>query len=249
MSMTRWGTRARSPNVMWVALVFAGATVVGSGAAAFGYLASGMTPVCAGCSQGVSRQSDQVAHRPGPVDIGFCQDMSVHHEQAVLMSIVAQNRAGPTVKALASSILVSQSQQIGIMRGWLQLWGKPLVDATPMAWMTGVSNTAGGQGMTGTATAIRMQRRAPQRSMPGMATPEELNQLWQRSGKAFDILFLQLMTRHHESGIMMARDAELGANLGIVRNTARVMIIQQAQDIAQMRRLLQVDGAQPLPFP
>jgi hypothetical protein len=31
--------------------------------------------------------------------------------------------------------------------------------------------------------------------MPGMASPEELNELWTKSGKEFDVLFLQLMIR------------------------------------------------------
>ena len=46
-------------------------------------------------------------------------------------------------------------------------------------------------------------------SMPGMASPEELNELWTKSGKEFDVLFLQLMIRHHQGGVMMARYAAL----------------------------------------
>lgn len=205
-------------------LVGIGVVVIGVAAViALGYFARGMT----------------LTGKPGAADIGFCQDMSFHHDQAVLMALLAQDRAGPTVKALATSILVSQSQQIGMMRGWLQLWHKPIVDEHPMAWMS----------FDNPSIRLKYCGATPQVLMPGMATPEELNQLWQSSGKAFDILFLQLMTRHHESGIVMSRDAKLHAKLDVVRNAARAMAIEQLQDIAQMRRLLQMDDAKPLPFP
>lgn len=166
-------------------------------------------------------------------DVGFCQDMAAHHDQAVLMAILALDRAGPTVKAIASSILVSQSQETGILRGWLQLWNQPPI--APAA-------TPGSQVNSGRYCLVPRQG-----AMPGMASPKELNELWRDSGSAFDILFLQLMIRHHEGGILMSREAQLTAKLGLVRNTAAAMIAEQTQELAEMRRILEADGAQPLP--
>src|SRR5689334_8032391 len=85
----------------------------------------------------VSNRPDPAEAAPSAVDVGFCQDMAAHHEQAVLMSSLADGRAGPAVKALADSILMGQSEELGAMRGWLQLWGKPAVSSSPMLWMSG----------------------------------------------------------------------------------------------------------------
>lgn len=163
---------------------------------------------------------------PEPADIGFCQDMAAHHDQAVLMATLALDRAGPTVKALASSILLSQSQETGILRGWIQLWSQP-----PMAPLA-----AKGAGSGSYCLVPR------QGAMPGMASAKELNQLWHDSGNAFDILFLQLMIRHHQGGILMSREALLAAKLGVVRDAAKSMVVEQTQELAEMRRLLQALG-------
>jgi uncharacterized protein (DUF305 family) len=176
---------------------------------------------------------------PGPADIGFCQDMVAHHEQAVLMATLAMDRATPAVHDLAQSILVSQSGEVGVMRGWLQLWGAPLVSPKPMAWMADSADQ-----VHGVMHPAMPQAGAP---MPGMASPAELQQLWQARGESFDILFMQLMTRHHEGGLMMARDVQHSARLQAVRDTGRGMVFEQAQEIGLMAQLLRADGAAPLP--
>ena len=184
---------------------------------------------------GTTHRADSSLRAPAAADIGFCQEMAAHHDQAVLMATLALDRAGPTVKAIAASILVSQSQETGILRGWLQLWGEP-----PMA----LAPAPGKLANSGSYCLVPRQG-----GMPGMASPQELNQLWRDSGDAFDILFLQLMIRHHEGGLLMSHDAQLTARLDLVRNTARAMVVEQTEELGQMRRILQADGAQPLPSP
>ena len=58
----------------------------------------------------------------------------------------------------------------------------------------------------------------------------------------FDALFLRLMTRHHEGGIMMARAAQQHARLSVVRRAARAMQVEQAEEIAQMQGLALTTG-------
>jgi uncharacterized protein (DUF305 family) len=181
-----------------------------------------------------------LAGRPSPVDIGFAQDMGTHHQQAILMSSLAAGRAGPAVKALAEAILVSQSQELGALQGWLRLWDQPGESATPMSWMSGAIPQH---------TDMANMEMPPIGSMPGMASSEELTTLWARSGTDFDILFLQLMTRHHQGGIEMAQYAEAHATLDVVHQAARAMQFQQAEDIGQMQALLKTYGATPLPPP
>jgi len=191
-----------------------------------------------------SNKPGQVQSRPSAIDVGFSQDMAVHHEQAVLMSNLAETRANLAVKALADSILIGQSQELGVLRGWLLLWSKPAASSSPMSWMSGGASPMHGvmDGKTGMTSS-------PENSMPGMASPEELNELWTKSGKDFDVLFLQLMIRHHQGGAMMAQYAAIHGTFDVLRQTAKIMISEQAQDIGQMQALLKAYGATPLPPP
>jgi uncharacterized protein (DUF305 family) len=186
-----------------------------------------------------SAAQDIAAWTPSSVDVGFCQDMAVHHDQAVLMANLAQTRGGPAVKAIADAILLSQSVQIGTMRGWLQLWGEPAAADRPMGWMSASGDHA--------QNPHNQLEKAS--DMPGMASAEEILQLWRLSGDAFDILFLQLMTRHHEGGVAMARHAAEHGKMKPLREIAEVMLVQQMQDISQMQRLLQHHNAELLPYP
>jgi uncharacterized protein (DUF305 family) len=123
-----------------------------------------------------SNLPNQEQSRPSAIDMGFSQDMAVHHEQAVLMSNLAGTRANPAVQALADSILIGQSQELGVLRGWLLLWGKPAASSSPMSWMSGGTSPMHGvmEGKTGVTLS-------PESSMPGMASPEKLNELWTKS--------------------------------------------------------------------
>ncbi|GAB3851489.1 DUF305 domain-containing protein [Nocardioides maradonensis] len=191
--------------------------------------------VVAGFALGRGSAPAPATSRPSAVDVGFSQDMAVHHEQAILLSTLAQTRGTRTVRTIANGILAGQSQELGALRGWLRLWGEPAVDPQPMAWMGGERVMPGMPGMV--------------MPMPGMATGGQLTRLAQLQGRRFDVLFLQLMIRHHQGGILMAADARQHAALGVVRDAAASMIVQQVEDIGAMRALLRADGGRPLPAP
>jgi len=169
---------------------------------------------------------------PSEVDIGFAQDMIVHHQQAVLMAAYTREHAGSgEIRTLAGAIDAAQQREIGQMTGWLQSWGKPTAsDRVPMSWMS--------DEMPG-----HMQHDVDAGSMPGMATPAEMDRLVNLTGKRLDIQFLRLMTRHHEGGLPMAKDAATHARTGYVRSAARTMILDQQREIDQMQILLQARGA------
>jgi uncharacterized protein (DUF305 family) len=168
------------------------------------------------------------------VDIGFAQDMIVHHQQAVLMAAYTREHAGSDeVRALAGAIDSAQQREIGQMTGWLQSWGKPLAsDRLPMSWMA--------EDMPG-----HMHDELGAGSMPGMASPAEMDRLVNLTGKRLDVQFLRLMIRHHEGGLPMAKDAATHAGANYVRNAARTMIMDQQREIDQMQTLLQARGAAP----
>jgi uncharacterized protein (DUF305 family) len=171
---------------------------------------------------------------PSAVDVGFAQDMIVHHQQAVLMAAYAREHAGSDeVRALAGAIDSAQQREIGQMAGWLQSWGEPPEsDRLPMSWMAeevpGHLHDELGAG-----------------SMPGMASPAEMDRLVNLTGKRLDVQFLRLMTRHHQGGLPMAKDAALHARADYVRTAARTMIQDQQREIDLMQTLLRARGVSP----
>jgi hypothetical protein len=73
------------------------------------------------------------------------------------------------MRLLASDISLTQQAQIGIMQGWLGVWGLPITGDEPaMAWM--------GHPTDGL--------------MPGMATPEEIDRLSELPSDGADLLLL-----------------------------------------------------------
>ena len=156
------------------------------------------------------------------------------------MANLAMTRGGVAVKALANAIMINQSQEVGLLRGWLTLWHQPAASPAPMAWMSDAST-----GMAG----MSMSLPAGSTAMPGMASAGEMASLTTKTGTAFDVLFLQLMIRHHEGGIEMAQYARAHAKLAAVRTAAQAMAFAQIEDLAQMRPLLAADGGKELPPP
>jgi uncharacterized protein (DUF305 family) len=154
---------------------------------------------------GLSRAIDEqpaAATAAGPVEVGFAQDMSVHHLQAVTMGNWARDRSTDLeIRQLGFDISSGQLEQVGRMKGWLMVWDRP--EQALGAYMTWTHEPGGHQhGQTPTTTSATDA--AP---MPGMATSTELTQLRSLTGTALDVRFLQLMLRHHQGGTAMARYA------------------------------------------
>ena len=114
-------------------------------------------------------------------EVRFARDMRLHHEQAVDMSLrIVGRTSDPELRLFATDILLTQQNQAGQMTAWLALWGRSQSGAeAPMAGM------AGSMGM---ASAVQVQRISSSQSV-----------------KEAEILFLQLMHRHHQGGIHMAQ--------------------------------------------
>jgi uncharacterized protein (DUF305 family) len=84
-------------------------------------------------------------------------------------------------------------------------------------------------------------------AMPGMATDEDLAALRAATGPQLDVLFLQLMLRHHEGGAGMLEYAAERAAEPQVRNLAAQMLRSQTTESDYLRQLLTERGGQPLP--
>ncbi|OZC96214.1 DUF305 domain-containing protein [Rhodococcus sp. 06-221-2] len=179
------------------------------------------------------------------VDVGFAQDMTVHHNQAIEMAAVAlTNAPDQAVKSLAFDMLTSQQNQVGQMQGWLALWDRaPISTDGYMTWMT--ADDSHGHSMGG--MSMEPGSSDPTRAMPGMASSAELAALRQATGTDVDVMFLQLMLRHHEGGLAMMEYAQTHAQSPTVINLAKSMVATQTSESTLMKQMLAAKGAQPLP--
>ncbi|CAM3849231.1 DUF305 domain-containing protein [Deinococcus frigens] len=159
----------------------------------------------------------------GGPEVRFVRQMIQHHAQAVdLATRIRERGTTPAVRTLALDIMLSQQEQIGQMHGWLTLWGRP--------W--------GGAGMTG-EHAVSM----------GMATPQQMASLDTLPPAQAGVTFLQLMTRHHQGALIMAKPA-LGAGVRPeVQALARQIEATQGAEIRVMTDMLSEREAEPLPAP
>jgi uncharacterized protein (DUF305 family) len=152
-------------------------------------------------------------------EAGFARDMIVHHAQAVQMAEIVRDKTNSDdIRLLAADISLTQQGQIGIMQGWLEVWGLPITGEEPaMAWM--------GQPMDG--------------FMPGMATPDEITRLSQLPPDRADVLFLRLMIAHHAAAIPMAQAILKRTDEPEVRELARSIIGSQTAEIANMKDMVE----------
>jgi uncharacterized protein (DUF305 family) len=180
-------------------------------------------------------------HTAAPIltatEIGFAQDMTAHHQQALIMVQRLDRAVDPTVQRLAQQLADTQRMEIGTMLGWLRLANADPLAKQPMSWMPAEDTAAHHH----SASATPM----PGTTMPGMATMAELDALAIARGHDAEILFLQLMFRHHQGGVAMARAADGLLTSGPVKESARSMFQSQSQEAGVISVLLTQLGGQP----
>lgn len=163
-----------------------------------------------------------------PVDVGFAQDMKIHHAQAVEMSAIVHRRSSdPQLNYLALDILTTQQGQIGIMSGWLDLWGQTQTSTQPvMSWMDNGPH-----------------------EMVGMASEEEIAALETLPVPQMEEQFLRLMIRHHAGAVPMAGYAADHGTSPELTSLARGMEEGQASEIELMQSMLAARGLAAEPDP
>lgn len=181
---------------------------------------------------------------PTPADIsaeaGFARDMGDHHQQAVDMAfIIRDNSQDTAVRELAFDIINTQSTQRGMMMGWLEQWGLQQTTVRPaMAWM----DKKQGASASGGHDSMPLSESGDAR-MPGMASPDEIDRLRGITGQDAEVLFMQLMVRHHTGGITMAKGVLDRTDRDEVRRLARAIVNGQQAEIDLLREMLKERGA------
>lgn len=176
----------------------------------------------------------------GPIDVGFAQSMNSHHDQAIVMSQIILRHGSTRLEGLAKSIETAQLLEIGQMKGWLQLWGKPLLPSTSgMGWMQ-----LGKSPPDAALAKYLLDCRSSPGGMPGLATTDQLNQLRKLDGGERDRLFLQLMIAHHMGALPMAQFAANNAETEVVRALAAQIVMHQSEELSVMMLMLRSRMAQ-----
>lgn len=110
-------------------------------------------------------------------DVAFAQMMIPDHQMVAAMAALAEKKASSSdLKSLAAQMAKDNTASAATLQGWLKQWGKPA--AGDMAGMT----------------------------MPGAMTSKDMDMLTSMSGMQFDMMFAQMMVKHHQGSLQMARD-------------------------------------------
>lgn len=191
---------------------------------------SGVTYIRPGAPGEPSQVIDPPAINPDytDADVMFMRHMLPHHGQALLMSEWALGheqgeRGDPTeaaraederVQTLAWRIHFAQSHEINFMVDWLERRSLRVPDHR-----TGIHHD---------------------HDMPGMVSPEDLEELESLQGHEFDVRFLELMIPHHQGAITMVHDLEdngggFEANISALASQIEA---DQRAEIGRMQALL-----------
>ena len=167
-------------------------------------------------------RADSVRYPYTEADVEFMSAMIGHHSQALLMAAWAPTHgAGSSVRTLAERIINGQQDEIVSMQRWLRDRGKPVPEP-------------GRMGQSGTGHHHHA-------AMPGMLTPDQLQQLDEARASEFDRLFLTFMIQHHRGAVAMVQ--KLFATPGAARDEtvfkfANDVSVDQRTEVARMERML-----------
>ncbi len=138
-----------------------------------------------------SKDLGPLTRGPAEADTAFMQGMIHHHSQAVeMVALMPARTHNKALLKLGQRISISQTDEIKMMRQWLEERGK----AVPMEHEHMAHMGHGGMDMSAMAP------------MPGMLTPEQMKALAAAKGAKFDYLFLTGMIQHHTGALTMVQD-------------------------------------------
>ena len=183
-------------------------------------------------------RAESVMENYHDADVHFMTGMIGHHGQALVMSGFApDNDASPTIQTLCARIINAQKDEIAVMQRWLADRGLPVPQL----------HTEGGRFMVhGPEHAMHM---------PGMLTPEQLDELRHARGPDFDRLFLKYMIMHHEGAVTMVEElfgTDGAAQGDFVFKLASDIQADQGSEIHRMQLMLDAlppSPQQPTPHP
>lgn len=163
-------------------------------------------------SPGSSQMSDM------PYDLHFIDMMAMHHRQGIAMGRVAERKGTtPALRAFAKKTADGQEKELLELKQHRDHWypGSPEMDHTQMMVMPGMAGHAN----------MKMD-------MQG-----DIAKLQAATGKTFDRLFVDMMIPHHQMAIDMSKEAITKAEHPELKEMARLGMVKQQKEIAEMKKL------------
>lgn len=169
-------------------------------------------------------------------DVRFMQGMIPHHAQALQMTaLVPERAASRAVHQMALRMEISQRDEIRLMASWLETRGEEVPPSAALA-RTGAGMEHGAMDHAGMGHGAMAMP-----AMPGMLSPEQMQNLAAARGEDFDRLFLEYMIQHHRGALVMV-DAlfrtDGAAQESEVFRFASDVDADQRAEIARMQSLL-----------
>jgi uncharacterized protein (DUF305 family) len=145
-----------------------------------------------------------------PYDLQFLDTMSAHHQSALDMAKLTEKRSAHTeLKQMAKTMIGDPQKEIQQLRGWKKQW-YPSKDYAKNTQMPGMKESMGDMAM--------------------------MDRLEAASGPKFDVMFLELMPKHHAGAIRMAKDALKKAKHPEIKQFAQKVIDSQTEEVARMEK-------------
>jgi uncharacterized protein (DUF305 family) len=231
--MMDWSTRsggsltAASIGALLAVLVLAGCSLGGSEEGADGQSATGagtqtgprvVQPGAPGeTGRELSPEDLETIEAPThtEADVAFMQNMILHHRQALAMTaLVPERTKRRDIPLFAERIEISQTDEIERMESWLEARGEK-----PLPYDPDVDHSG---------------------HLSGMLSPRQLERLERLSGRAFDLMFLRAMRRHHEGAIAMVEQlqADGGGIEPDISNFTIHVVADQGIEISRIGTLL-----------
>ncbi|MCK0110988.1 DUF305 domain-containing protein [Ornithinimicrobium sp. F0845] len=182
-------------------------------------------------------------------DTTFMQEMIHHHAQALeMVDLVEGDLQDAEVQVIAARIRDAQGLEIEIMATWLTQNGDPVpavaaeagVDLEALGAVVLEEHAGHGDGHgdghdTGHGDGhAATQGNGSTHTMPGMASPEQLQELGAAAGREADLMFLELMTAHHAGALVMLDEHGLGASDLRAMEIGDEMSAEQRAEIGRM---------------
>ncbi|MGW0583350.1 DUF305 domain-containing protein [Streptomyces sp. NPDC002920] len=146
-------------------------------------------------------------------DVTFAQMMIPHHEQALEMAELADDRASDSeVKDIAAKIEKAQDPEIKTMTGWLKSWNKP----TAAESMPGMDHGSG----------------------DGMMSDADMEHLTSMKGAEFDKMFAEMMIEHHNGAISTAQDEQKNGKNADAVKMAGAIVEGQSAEVKQLQSIV-----------
>jgi len=172
-------------------------------------------------------------------DVTYLVKMIEHHRQALEMTdLVADRYERDGIERIADRIAAAQGPEITAMESWLEVnvFG-PARENPAHQNFCGLEGDGTHHSSDDDVVACDLQ--VDHDDMEGMVSDEDMGRLADADGDAFDQLFVELMTAHHEGAVTMAEEAMAEGRDQEVLRMANDLIAEQNTEIARMEGVLE----------